>query len=103
MYIWPIFSCLDISVAIIPIQMTYCRVITCTQVMLDTVVVNAEEREDGQSLHCQLEIDFEAVLAFKAGSEENARMKEAEASRDCGSLETSSRMLAASAHLKKHH
>ena len=59
------------------------------------------EREDGQSLHCQFEIVIEAVLAFKAGSEENARMKEAEASRDRGSLETSSRMLAASAHLNR--
>ena len=48
--------------------------------MLDTVVVKGEEREDGQSLHCQLEIVLEAALAFKAGSEENARMKEAEAS-----------------------
>ena len=71
--------------------------------MLDTVVVKVEEREGGHSLHCQLEIVIEAALAFKEGSEENARMKEAEASRDCGSLETSSRMLAASAHLKKHH
>ena len=48
--------------------------------MLDTVEVKCEEREDGQSLHCQLEIVFEAALAFKAGSEENARMNEAEAS-----------------------
>ena len=68
--------------------------------MLDTVVVKGEEREDGQSLHCQLEIVLEEAFAFKAGSEENARMKEAEASRDWGSLEASSRMLAASAHLK---
>jgi len=50
--------------------------------MLDTVAVKGEEREDGQSLHCQLEIEFEEALAFKAGSEENARMKEAEASLD---------------------
>ena len=56
--------------------------VTCTHVMLDTVVVKVEEREDGQSLHCQLEMVIEAALAFKAGSEENARMKEAEASRD---------------------
>jgi len=52
----------------------------CTHVMLATVEVKGEEREDGQSLHCQLEIVFEAALAFKAGSEENARMNEAEAS-----------------------
>ena len=56
--------------------------VTCTHVMLDTVVVKVEEREDGQSLHCQLEMVLEAALSFKAGSEENARMKEAEASRD---------------------
>ena len=56
--------------------------VTRTHVMLDTVVVKVEEREDGQSLHCQLEMVPEAALAFKAGSEENARMKDAEASRD---------------------
>ena len=44
--------------------------------------VRTEEREDGQSLQSQLEIEFEAALAFKAGAEENARMKEAEASLD---------------------
>ena len=50
--------------------------------MLDTVAMKGEEREDGQSLQSQLEIEFEAALAFKAGAEENARMKEAEASLD---------------------
>ena len=54
--------------------------VTCTHVMLDTVVVKVEEREDGQSLHCQVEGCLKAALAFRAGSEENARMKEAEAS-----------------------
>ena len=81
--------------------MIYFEVVTCTHVMLDTVVVKVEEREDGHSLHCQLEIVIEAALAFKAGLEENARMKEADASRACGSLKTSSRMLAASTHLKR--
>jgi len=54
----------------------------CTHVMLDTVVVKGEGREDGQSLHCQLKIALDPALAFKAGSDENARMKEAEASLD---------------------
>ena len=52
----------------------------CTHVMLDTVDVKGDERFAGQSLHCQLEVVLEAAaLAFKAGSEENARMNEAEA------------------------
>ena len=47
--------------------------------MLATVEVNGDERLVGQSLHCQLEVVLRAALAFKAGSEENARMNEAEA------------------------
>ena len=53
---------------------------TCLHVKLETVVVKGEGGEDGQSLHCQVEGCLEAALAFRAGSEENARMKEAEAS-----------------------
>ena len=53
---------------------------TCLHVKLETVVVKGEGGEDGQSLHCQVEGCLKAALAFRAGSEENARMKEAEAS-----------------------
>ena len=53
---------------------------TCSHVKLETVVVKGEGGEDGQSLHCQVEGCLKAALAFRAGSEENARMKEAEAS-----------------------
>ena len=53
---------------------------TCLHVKLETVVVKGEGGEDGQSLHCQVEGCLKAALDFRAGSEENARMKEAEAS-----------------------
>ena len=53
---------------------------TCLHVKLETVVVKGEGGKDGQSLHCQVEGCLEAALDFRAGSEENARMKEAEAS-----------------------
>ena len=69
--------------------------------MLDTDEVKGEEREGGQSLHCQLEISLEEARDFKADSEEKERINAAEASWESVLLRLFLNTSAASAHLTR--